>query len=257
MSCLIYAMAQQKGGVGKTTSTINLGAALAEQGHKILLIDMDPQEALSAVAGIDMMKISKTIYDVLRDPKFELSNAIIKTEHNFDLVAATIDLAAAEMGLANEPARDLLLREKLSEVEGYTRILIDCPPSLGFLTLNALAAASRIIIPVQTQFLALRGMQILMETINKVKLRINKKMKIVGVLPTMFDSRTVHSKEALEELKETYKELVFETLIPQTVKISDSTVSGKPLVYFNSNSTAAKAYRNLALEVEHREKTLV
>ncbi|KAF0248221.1 MAG: chromosome partitioning protein [bacterium] len=225
MSCLVYVLAQQKGGVGKTTTTVNLGAALAEQGQKVLLIDMDPQGALSAVTGIDMLKVS--------------------------------DLAAAEMGLANEPARDLLLREKLSDLEGYTRIIIDCPPSLGFLTLNALAAASRIIIPVQTQFLALRGMEILMETINKVKLRINRKMKISGILPTMVDSRTVHSKEALEQLKESYGSLVFETVIPQTVKVSDSTLSGKPLLCFNPTSLAAKAYRSLALEVENREKAII
>lgn len=257
MSCLIYVLAQQKGGVGKTTTTVNLGTALAERGHKVLLIDMDPQGALSAVTGINMLKVTKTIYDVLRDPKFELMDAVIKTEHGFDLVAANIDLAAAEMGLANEPARDLLLREKLSDLEGYSRIIIDCPPSLGFLTLNALAAASRIIIPVQTQFLALRGMEILMETINKVKLRINRKMKIAGILPTMVDSRTVHSKEALEQLKESYSSLVFENVIPQTVKVSDSTLSGKPLLHFNSSSLAAKAYRNLALEVENREKAII
>lgn len=165
----IYAVAQQKGGVGKTTSTINLGAALAQRGHRVLMVDLDPQGALSAGLGVDPLKLHETVYDALRGAHFPLERVILETGDNCWLAPANIDLAASELELVSEPGRETILKEKLSPLmERFDFVLIDCPPSLSLLTLNALSAASRVIIPVQTQYFALRGMDLLMQTIEKV-----------------------------------------------------------------------------------------
>ena len=256
MDCRIYALAQQKGGVGKTTTAINLGAALVEQKHKVLLLDMDPQGALSAGVGINPLALTETLYDVLCNPHFELSRIVRSTESGCYLAPANIDLAACEILLVSEPGRERILKEKLLGLDKlYDYILIDCPPSLGLLTLNALAAASGVIIPVQTQYFALRGMDLLFTNIQKVQARINPDLKVIGILPTMFDVRTTHAREVLDELRQVYGHLVMETVIPQTVKLADSAMAGKSILSFIPNSSSAIAYRELALEVRRRDKT--
>ncbi len=249
----IYAIAQQKGGVGKTTTTINLGAALAERGHRVLLVDLDPQGALSAGLGVDPLKLNETIYDALRTPDFDLGRIVIKTDSGCSLAPANIDLAASELELVSEPGRETILKEKLMPVmEDYDYLLIDCPPSLSLLTLNALAAASRVLIPVQTQYFAMRGMDLLMQTIGKVRGRINPQLVIAGILPTLFDGRTLHAREVVEELRATYGDQVFTTVIPQTVKLQDSAMAGESILQFTPQSPATVAYRELAEEVEQR-----
>lgn len=249
----IYAVAQQKGGVGKTTTTINLGAALAERGHRVLLVDLDPQGALSAGLGIDPLNLTETVYDVLRDPSFALERIITPTQSGCFLAPANIDLAASELELISEPGRETILKGKLLAVQAsYDYILIDCPPSLSLLTLNAMAAASRVIIPVQTQYFALRGMDLLMQTIEKVRSRINPSLKIAGILPTMFDGRTTHAREVTEELRTNYGETVFTAVIPTTVKLQDSSLAGESILKLATGSPAAQAYRELAKEIENR-----
>ncbi len=257
--CHILAMAQQKGGVGKTTTAINLGAALAEDGIRVLLLDLDPQGALTAGAGLNPLAIDRTIYDAFRDGSTEIANLTIETGFGCRIVPANIDLAAAEIQLVSEPGRERILKEKLFALEcDYDYVLIDCPPSLGLLTLNALAASTSVLVPVQTQYFALRGMELLFKTIDKVKARINPELQLLGILPTIYDSRTTHAREVLEELKNTYGSLVMNTVIPQTVKLADSAMAGRPILGFHSGSPAAKAYRELAQEVKRRaQKSIV
>jgi len=251
--CRILALAQQKGGVGKTTTVINLGAALAALDYKVLLVDFDPQGALSAGVGVDSHSLKQTIYDAIVDSDLELSEIILPTQIGCDLLPGNIDLSAAEVQLANEPGRDQILKEKLFPLlNKYNYILIDCPPSLGLLTLNALAAATEVIIPVQTQYFALRGMALLLKTISKVQNRINQNLKVFGILPTIYDSRTTHAKEILEDLANNYPDLLLKTIIPQTVKLPDSAIAGKSILTFSANSNAAQAYKNLAQEVINR-----
>ncbi|KAF0249329.1 MAG: chromosome partitioning protein [bacterium] len=251
MSSRIYVLAQQKGGVGKTTSTIILGAALAERKHRVLLVDIDPQGALSAGLGIDAESLSETIYHVMINRKLPISSVIVKTEVGCDIVPSNIDLAAAEMNLVSEPGREQILKGKLKAVEDkYDYILIDCPPSLGVLTLNALAAAKGVIVPVQTQFFALRGLELLFDTISKMQERLNPELIVAGILPTIYDSRTTHSKEVLATLQKKYPGQILKTIIPQTIKLPDSAMAGFPITVFNTTSPAATAYRDLAKEIE-------
>lgn len=254
MACRIHALAQQKGGVGKTTTAINLGAALKERGRRVLLVDLDPQGALSAGLGLDPLALDRTVYDVLRSARSDLAGAIRQTDSGCDLAPANIDLAAAEIELVSEPGREQILKGKLEGVaDKYDYVLIDCPPSLSLLTLNALTAAHGVIIPVQTQYFALRGMDLLFATVEKVRARLNRKLKVTGILPTMFDARTTHGREVLEELRGTYGAQLFETVIPHTVKLADSTMAGKSIISFHKQSPAAAAYRALAEEVEKRD----
>ena len=249
----IYAIAQQKGGVGKSTTTINLGAALVELEHRVLLVDLDPQGSLSAGLGIDPFGLSESVYDVLRSPKVPMARIVTPTSCGPFLAPANIDLAASELELVSEPGRETILKEKLAPLlPDYDIVLIDCPPSLSLLTLNALSAATRVIIPVQTQYFALRGMDLLLQTIEKVQARINAPLRIAGVLPTMFDARTTHSREVLDELRATYGERLFRTPIPTTVKLQDSTLAGQSILQTAPQSPAALAYRELAREVLER-----
>jgi chromosome partitioning protein len=249
-ACRVYAIAQQKGGVGKTTTAINLSAALAERGHEVLLVDLDPQGALTAGVGHNPLALGRTIYDVLRDGQARLIDVIQTSPAGLHLAPANIDLAASEIELASEPGRERILAEKLLPVLGrYDFILIDCPPSLGLLTLNALTAATDVLIPVQTQYFALRGLDLLFSTIQKVKARINPGLSVRGIVPTMVDGRTIHSREVLEELRNTYAQLVCKTAIPQTIKIADAQVAAQSIHAFAPSSAAAEAYRQLALEV--------
>jgi chromosome partitioning protein len=244
----VIAIANQKGGVGKTTTTISLGAALREQGARVLLVDMDSQGTLSIALGVH--GIQRTVYDVLRDVELGIEEILITTQTKCDLAPSNIHLAGAEVELINEPGREFILKGKLASVDkAYDFILLDCPPSLGVLTLNAFTAASEVLIPVQVHYLAFRGMQQLLNTISKVKGRLNPELDVMGILPTFYDKRTRHSKEVAEQMKEHYGEKVIDIPIPATIKFADTTTAGESILTFANSSPAANAYRRLAKEV--------
>src|SRR3954471_4045455 len=224
----VIALCNQKGGVGKTTTTINLGAALAEYGRKVLLLDFDPQGALSVGLGQNPHELDLTVYNLLVDSSVGVDDVRLKTNvPGMDLLPSNIDLSAAEVQLVNEVAREQTLGRVLGPVlPDYDFVIIDCQPSLGLLTVNALTAADSVIIPLECEFFALRGVALLKITIDKVRERLNPKLKIDGVLGTMFDGRTLHGREVMERLVEAWGDTVFHTVIRRTVKISDSTVDG-------------------------------
>ena len=228
----IISMVNQKGGVGKTTSTINLGAALAECGRKVLLVDFDPQGALSAGFGANPHELDLTVYNVMMDRKVDIKDVIQGTGvENVDLLPANIDLSAAEVLLVNEVAREQVLASALRKVrDEYDVILIDCQPSLGLLTVNALIASDGVIIPLICEFFALRAVALLNDSIQKVQDRLNPDLDIVGVLATMFDARTTHSKEVLARIIDAFGDKVFDTVIKRTVKFPDATVSFEPIL---------------------------
>lgn len=250
----IIAMCNQKGGVGKTTSTINLAASLAEYGRRVLIVDFDPQGAASAGLGINSNDLEETIYNVLIDRKVAIADVIVPTRiPGMDIAPANIDLSAAEIQMVNEVAREMALARALYEVvDQYDVIFIDCQPSLGLLTVNALTAAHGVLIPLETEFFALRGVALLVETVEKVRDRLNPKLKIDGILATMVDSRTLHSKEVLERLYEAFGDLVFETQIRRTIKFPDASVATEPLLSYAPSHAGAQAYRQLAREMVAR-----
>ncbi|WP_026554170.1 ParA family protein [Arthrobacter sp. 35W] len=250
----VIAMVNQKGGVGKTTSTINLGAALAETGRKVLLVDFDPQGALSAGLGTNPHELDVTVYNVLMDRKVDIRDAIRHTDiENLDILPANIDLSAAEVQLVNEVAREQVLDRALKKVEDdYDVVLIDCQPSLGLLTVNALTAAHGVIIPLICEFFALRAVALLVETIEKVQDRLNPRLQVDGVLATMYDARTLHSREVISRLVEAFGDKVFETVIKRTIKFADATVAAEPITTYAGNHQAAESYRRLAKELVAR-----
>lgn len=249
----IIAMCNQKGGVGKTTTSINLAAALAEYGRKVLVIDFDPQGALSVNLAADYQD-APTIYDLMMTTGMDPISAIQKTEvENLDIIPANIDLSAAEMNLVTEMGRERVLEGILHKVkDDYDVIIIDCQPSLGLLTVNALTAAHGVLIPMATEFFALRGVALLIQTIDKVKARTNPTLELDGLIATMHDARTLHSKEVLERLQEAFPGKVFDTAIARTVKFPDATVARKPITQFAPSSDAAEAYRRVARELVQR-----
>lgn len=246
----IIAMCNQKGGVGKTTTSINMAAALAEFGRRVLLVDFDPQGALSAGLGVNAHD-AITIYDLMLDRSIDPKTAIAQTSFpNLDVIPANIELSAAEMKLVNEIAREQILAKILKQVaEDYDAIIIDCQPSLGLLTVNALTAAHGVMIPLATEFFALRGVAILEDIIGKVREGLNPALQLDGILATMVDSRTLHSKEVLDRLKEAFGEKLFKTVIHRTVKFPDATVAQAPITSFAPNSDAAEVYRSVAKEL--------
>jgi chromosome partitioning protein len=246
----IISLCNQKGGVGKTTSTINLGAAFAEYGRRVLAIDFDPQGALSAGLGVPTHDVP-TIYDLLLGTVKNPAEAIIHTAFpGLDVIPANIDLSAAEVHLVNEVARETILARVLKKVsDQYDVILIDCQPSLGLLTVNALTAAHGVLIPLECEFFALRGVALLVETIDKVRDRLNPSIELDGILATMYDSRTLHSREVLERVVQTFGDKVLETVIGRTVKFPDASVAGAPITSFAPEHSAAEAYRQLAREL--------
>ena len=249
----IIALCNQKGGVGKTTTSINLAASLAEYGRKVLAVDFDPQGALSAGLGIPTHDVP-TIYDLLLDTKRDAHDAIVHSSvEGLDVMPANIDLSAAEVHLVNEVARETILARVLRQVAGeYDVILIDCQPSLGILTVNALTAAHGVIIPLECEFFALRGVALLIETIDKVRDRLNPSITMDGLLATMYDPRTLHSREVLERVVEAFGDDVLETVIGRTVKFPDASVSGVPITEFAPEHAAAQAYLRLARELVAR-----
>lgn len=247
----IIAMCNQKGGVGKTTTTINLGAALAEVGRRVLLVDFDPQGALSAGLGINPNELDVTVYNLLMDRSADVHAAIQRTAvDDLDLLPANIDLSAAEVLLVGEVAREMVLARALRPVvDDYDVVLIDCQPSLGLLTVNALSAAHGVVIPLECEFFALRGVALLVETIEKVQDRLNPRLEIDGILATMYDGRTLHSREVVARVVEAFGDTVLHTVIGRTVKFPDATVAAEPITVYASTHGGAQAYRQLAREL--------
>ena len=248
---MVLAMCNQKGGVGKTTSTINLGAALAEYGRRVLLVDLDPQGALSAGLGIASHELEHTIYNLMLSSGTAITDVLMPTGvEGVDLIPANIDLSAGEVQLINEVGREHTLARALRPVlHAYDYILIDCQPSLGLLTINALACSHGVIIPLAAEYFSLRGVHLLVDTISKVKERINPNLSVEGVLVTMYDGRTVHAREVVGMLDQRFGDTVFDTIISRTVKFPETTVAGEPITTYAPSSPAAQSYRALAREV--------
>ncbi|SER26177.1 ParA family protein [Microlunatus flavus] len=247
----VIAVCNQKGGVGKTTTTITLGAALAELGRRVLLVDFDPQGSLSVGLGVNPHTLENSIYNLLLTRDLDVRDVIDATgTEGVDLLPSNIDLAAAELQLVSEVGREQTLARVLKKVRGdYDVILIDCAPSLGLLTINALTAAEWVLMPLECEFFALRGIALLTDTIDKVQDRLNPDLKVLGILGTMYDPRTLHSREVLDRVVQAFGDQVFHTVIRRTVKFPETTVAGEPITSYASSSPGAASYRMLAREV--------
>lgn len=247
----VIAFCNQKGGVGKTTTAASLGVCLADMGHRILLVDLDPQANLSMGLGIDVYNLERSVYDVLQQPENGIAEVVQRVD-GLDILPSTLDLTAAELELAGKYGREWLLKEALDAVrDQYDFILIDAPPSLGLFTLNALTAANEVIIPVQVHVYALRGLSQLQQTIRLVQ-KHNPSLHIGGVVCTMYDRRNNLSKVVEESIREAFGDLAFQTVIPINVKLAEAPASGEPITRYSPQSTGAQAYRELTQEVIQR-----
>ncbi|MEN5075707.1 AAA family ATPase [Isoptericola cucumis] len=253
----IVAMCNQKGGVGKTTTTINLGAALAEYGRRVLLVDFDPQGAASVGVGVNPHELDLSVYNLLMDRDVTFTDVLQTTAiEGLDVLPANIDLSAAEVQLVGEVARESVLARALRPaLDDYDVILVDCQPSLGLLTVNALTAAHGVLIPLECEFFALRGVALLVETIEKVRDRLNPALEIDGILPTMYDARTLHSREVVARVHEAFGETLLHTIIGRTVKFPDASVAAEPITNYAPAHAGAAAYRQLARELVARGDT--
>jgi chromosome partitioning protein len=250
----VLALCNQKGGVGKTTTTINLGAALAEFGRRVLLVDFDPQGALSVGLGVNPMELDQTIYNTLMERTVTADDILLKTNvAGMDLLPSNIDLSAAEVQLVNEVAREQTLKRILEPMlEDYDVVLIDCQPSLGLLTINALTAADGVIVPLECEYFSLRGVALLIQTIDKVRERLNPQLELEGILATMYDRRTLHGREVLARVVQAFGDKVFHTVVNRTIRFPETTVAGEPITSFAPTSAGAASYRDLAREVAAR-----
>ena len=246
----IMAIINQKGGVGKSTTAINLSAALGELGKQVLLVDLDPQGNSSSGLGVEKSQVQNCIYDVLLNDVPVEEVIIPDVCEGLDIVPATINLAGAEVELVSEMARENRLKDAIGALRGkYDYIFIDCPPSLGLLTVNALVAADKLLIPIQCEFYALEGVTKLLDSMKRVKTRLNPTLDIYGVLMTMYDGRTTLSRQVVEEVRSYFGRLVFETLIPRTVKLSEAPSFGQPITLYDPSGKGAQSYMSLAKEV--------
>ncbi len=248
----VISLANQKGGVGKTTCTINLGGALAELGYRVLCIDMDPQANLTVGLGISLADVHRSMADVLNEDRLSLDEVIMETRvPGMSVAPATLELASTEVELFTVIGREMVLRDAISGSADrrYDVVLIDCPPTLGLLTINSLVASSRVIIPVQTQFYAIKGLTALIKVINTIRLKLNHDLEILGLLPTFYDGRTILAREMLENLRELGDHRVFNTMIKNTVKLGEAPLTGRPVTEYAPSSAAAHAFRDLAREV--------
>jgi chromosome partitioning protein len=251
-TCLITAIVNQKGGVGKTTTTFNLGVGLHRLGQRVLLVDLDPQAGLTASAGISIPHLTVSIYQALLDDTVDPIPIVRDTVAGVDVLPATLDLAAAEIELVSMISRELVLKDVVAKLRPrYDHILIDCPPSLGLLTVNALAAADQVIIPLQCEFLATRGLTLLLRTLTKIQGRLNRELRIAGILPTMFDGRTTNANEILTELRANFPGQVYDVVIKDTVRLKESPAAGLSIIDYEPRSDVAQAYLQLAEEVAH------
>jgi len=249
----VIAIANQKGGVGKTTTAINLAGSLAEQGFHLLCVDMDAQANLTVGLGINLGTVDRSMADVLVDGGSTIEEIVIPTQTSgIDVAPSTLELASTEVELFTSIGREHALREALAgwAHDHYDYILIDCPPTLGLLTINGLVAATHVIIPVQTQYYALKGLSALVKVINQIRNKgLNPDLRVMGLLPTFYDRRTILGREMLDELREMGDHHIFKSMIKQTVKLGEAPLAGRPVTAYATNSDAARTYRGLAQEV--------
>ena len=260
--CKVIAIANQKGGVGKTTTTVNLGIGLARKGKRVVLIDADPQGSMTVSLGIDEpdkieYSLANVLMDVVNEEEIDYAKIILKHEENIDFIPANIELAGLEVSMVNVMSRELVMKRFISNIkENYDYILIDCMPSLGQLTINALAAADSVIIPVQAQYLSLKGLEQLYDTCRKIRTQINPDLKIEGILPTMVDNRTNYAREVTAKLRENYGSgmKVFQTEIPHSVRAAETSAEGKSIFAHDPKGKVAAAYEQFTREVLAVEK---
>lgn len=255
----VIAVFNQKGGVGKTTTNVNLSASMGKMGKKILVLDLDPQGNTTSGYGIDKNEVENSIYEIMLD-EVEINNAIIKTEFdNIDIISASKDLSGAEIEIASiEKDREFILKKAIDKVKDkYDYIFIDCPPSLGMLTINCLSAVDSVLIPIQCEYYALEGVSQLMETIKLVKSRLNPRLEIQGVVLSMFDGRANLSIQVVEEVKRHFRGSVYTTLIPRNVRLAEAPSHGKPVLYYDSRCRGAEAYMDLAEEFIDLEEDII
>lgn len=243
----IIALTNQKGGVAKTTSTINIAAALAQLRKKVLVVDLDPQHNLTVSLGLPAHELDKTIYDLLK--KTAQPDEVIIHRGNLDVLPASLRLSAADMELTNIPGREFLLKEAIASIKGYDFVLLDSPPSLGLLTLNALTATQEIFIPLQTQFLALQGISMLMETVQIVQSRLNPKLEVTGIIATLFDARKKLDREVIDYIQELFGKKLFKTSIRENIALAEAPSFGKTIFEYRANSHGAEDYLALAHEI--------